>query len=146
MASHKASLLAVAAFALTLLPAQSAFAHPVYHHKAVHHVAGHKVMHRKAASSKVSPAELAKGLKLIHQNDCLTCHTFKMSEPKRLGPSYQAVARKYKGNLSVVPRLAKKVRTGGSGVWGSMPMTPHPQLSKADRTAMVTWIIVRGNK
>lgn len=109
MAFHKASLVAAAAMALAVLPAQSAFA--------------------------------ADGLALIKKSDCTICHTFKDSEPKKLGPSYQAVAKKYKGDKKVAPTLADKVIKGGSGVWGPVAMTPHPQLAKADVVAMVTWIL-----
>ncbi|MGI8950248.1 MAG: c-type cytochrome [Chitinophagaceae bacterium] len=84
-----------------------------------------------------------KGLALIAQSDCLTCH--KISE-KLTGPAYQDVANKYAGVDTAVTYLAHKVIAGGSGVWGTIPMTPHPQLSEADAEQMVKYILLLKTK
>lgn len=80
-----------------------------------------------------------KGLALIGQSDCLTCH--KPLE-KLIGPSYKDVAIKYAGSDTAVAYLAKKVIEGGKGVWGEVPMTPHPQLSQADAEQMVKYVLL----
>jgi len=80
-----------------------------------------------------------KGLALIAGSDCLTCH--KTSE-KLIGPAYKDVAAKYEATESNIKMLAGKVISGGSGVWGAIPMTPHPQLKEEDAIAMVKYIML----
>lgn len=91
-----------------------------------------------AAAAPKNP-EVEKGLALVGKNDCFSCH--KISETA-VGPAYQLVAQKYAGASSdVVDTLAEKVIKGGSGHWGTVPMTPHPNLSKDDAKAMVTYVL-----
>jgi len=80
-----------------------------------------------------------KGLALIGQSDCLTCH--KVSE-KVVGPSYQEVADRYAGQPGAEDSLANKIIHGGAGNWGQVPMTPHPNLSHDDAVAMVKYILL----
>ena len=80
-----------------------------------------------------------KGLALIAGSDCLTCH--KTSE-KNIGPSYKDVAAKYDNTEENVKMLASKIIKGGSGNWGAIPMTPHPQLKEEDVEAMVKYIFL----
>ena len=70
---------------------------------------------------------------------CMACH---MVDKKLVGPSYQQVAAKYKGQ-EVAAKLAEKVRTGGKGVFGPIPMSPNgpDKISDADLTAAVEWIL-----
>lgn len=79
-----------------------------------------------------------KGLALVGQSDCFTCH--KVNEAST-GPAYQAVADKYANTPEIIDQLSDKVIKGGSGNWGVVPMTPHPQLSKEDAVAMVKYIL-----
>ncbi|MBG9375387.1 cytochrome c class I [Panacibacter sp. DH6] len=79
------------------------------------------------------------GLALIGKSDCLTCH--KATE-KLIGPAYKEVAQKYAGVDTAVAYLSKKVIEGGSGVWGSVPMTAHPQISQADAEQMVKYVLL----
>ena len=80
-----------------------------------------------------------KGLALIAGSDCLTCH--KTSE-KNIGPSYKEVAAKYDNTEENVKMLAGKVIKGGSGNWGAIPMTPHPQLKQEDVEQMIKYIFL----
>lgn len=82
--------------------------------------------------------ENQKGLELIGANDCTTCH--KISE-KNIGPAYTDVAAKYEPTQANIDTLVGKIINGGSGVWGTVPMTPHPSLSKEDATEMVKYIL-----
>ncbi|HYK45317.1 MAG TPA: c-type cytochrome [Parafilimonas sp.] len=84
-----------------------------------------------------------KGVQLIASNDCLTCH--KVDE-KLTGPPYRDVANKYENTDANVKMLAEKVIKGGSGNWGTVPMTPHAALSEADAEAMVKYILLLRNK
>ncbi|MCX6331967.1 MAG: c-type cytochrome [Bacteroidetes bacterium] len=80
-----------------------------------------------------------KGLALVAGSDCLTCH--KTSE-KLIGPAYKDVAAKYEATESNIKMLASKVIKGGSGVWGAIPMTPHPQIKVEDAEAMVKYVLL----
>ncbi|HMO32774.1 MAG TPA: c-type cytochrome [Lacibacter sp.] len=77
------------------------------------------------------------GLALVVKNDCLTCH---LVEEKNVGPAYRDIAAKYEPTAENITRLAGKIRKGGSGVWGEVPMTPHPQVSQEDAETMVKYI------
>lgn len=79
-----------------------------------------------------------KGLELIAASDCTTCH--KISD-KNIGPSYVEVAKKYDNTNENIAYLVKKIIDGGQGVWGEIPMTPHPDVSEADATEMVKYIM-----
>ena len=84
-----------------------------------------------------------KGLELIGKSDCLTCH--KINE-KSTGPAYSDVAAKYAPAAdTTIQRLAGKIIKGGAGVWGAIPMTPHPQVPQADAEQMVKYILLLKN-
>lgn len=71
---------------------------------------------------------------------CMACHTV---DKKVVGPAYKDVAAKYKGHADAVALLTDKVRKGGSGVWGPIPMPPNPadKISDADLKAVVEWVL-----
>ncbi|MBL4676892.1 MAG: c-type cytochrome [Mucilaginibacter sp.] len=77
-----------------------------------------------------------KGEELMAAADCNTCHN---AESKVIGPALVDIAKKYKE--SDVETLAKKVIAGGSGNWGTVPMTAHPDLSLDDAKEMVKYIL-----
>lgn len=80
----------------------------------------------------------SKGAVLINQNDCRSCH---LNDRKSVGPSYQDVAARYKGKPAEQKKIAGKIITGGTGVWGDHAMSAHPQLSEADAELMVKYIM-----
>ena len=95
---------------------------------------------KEAASNDITQnPDYQKGLELVSSSDCFTCH--KITE-KLVGPAYQDVANKYAGNDTAVTYLAHKVIKGGSGVWGNVAMTPHPQLSLDSAEQMVKYILL----
>ena len=75
---------------------------------------------------------------LAKKYNCLACHSV---DKKLVGPSYQDVAAKYKGQADAADKLAAKVKAGGVGVWGQVPMPPNPTVPDADLKALVTWIL-----
>jgi len=75
---------------------------------------------------------------LTKKYNCVACHA---EGSRKVGPSYKDVAAKYAGKSDAVDYLAKKIRSGGAGVWGSMPMPPHPQVPEADARAMATYVL-----
>jgi cytochrome c len=83
--------------------------------------------------------DYSKGMKLIADSDCLTCH--KIAE-KSIGPAYQDVAAKYEDTDDNIEMLAGKIIKGGSGNWGAIPMTAHANLSEEDAEAMVKYILL----
>lgn len=85
-------------------------------------------------SAKTQP----KGLQLMETSDCMACHK---KEGSSIGPSYRAIASRYKENPAALETLTKKVIAGGSGVWGETAMAGHPQLSTRDASEMVQYIL-----
>jgi cytochrome c len=75
---------------------------------------------------------------MMKKDGCSACHSV---EKKIVGPSYTEVAAKYKGDKDAVAKLSKKVKEGGSGVWGPIPMPPNAAVSNADIAVLVTWIL-----
>jgi cytochrome c len=84
-----------------------------------------------------------KGLEMIGALDCTTCH--KISE-KNIGPAYTDVAKKYEASEANIDMLAQKVIKGGSGNWGTVPMTPHPAVSVDSAKEMVRYILSLKNQ
>jgi cytochrome c len=78
------------------------------------------------------------GFALMEKSDCKSCHALK---DKSVGPSYWAIAERYKQERKTVKKLAAKVISGGSGVWGEHAMSAHPQLSTAQAAQMVSYIL-----
>ncbi|MCP9763653.1 ThuA domain-containing protein [Lacihabitans soyangensis] len=88
-------------------------------------------------------AAFAKGKKLIEASDCMACHK---KDSKSIGPSYRDVSVKYKGDSKALETLTKKILSGGSGVWGETAMAAHPQISTADASEMVKYILNISNE
>ena len=78
------------------------------------------------------------GEDMLKKNGCTACHSI---DKKVVGPSYMDVAAKYKGDAGAAAKLADKVKKGGSGVWGPVPMPPNAQVSDADIKSMITYIL-----
>jgi cytochrome c len=97
----------------------------------------------KDNASAASTAANDKGLEMIGASDCTTCHRIQESSTGvTTGPAYSQVADKYSPAAdSTIDRLVKKIQTGGSGVWGAVPMTPHPALKEPDIRLMVQYIL-----
>jgi cytochrome c len=96
-----------------------------------------------ATPAPAAPTVSDQGLELIGASDCTTCHRLHKTDPgANIGPYYSQVAAKYAPAAdTTVDRLVKKIISGGNGVWGTVPMTPHPALAPADVKIMVTYIL-----
>jgi cytochrome c len=70
---------------------------------------------------------------------CVACHVVKGA--KTVGPAYIDVAKKYAGQKDAAAKLEEKVKKGGQGVWGQVPMPPNPAVPDADVKALVRWIL-----
>ena len=87
-------------------------------------------------TDKAAGTPANKGEALMANSDCNTCHN---AQSKIIGPALVDIAKKYKE--SDVDMLADKVIKGGSGNWGTVPMTAHPDLPVADAKEMVKYIL-----
>jgi cytochrome c len=95
----------------------------------------------KAAPAKKQVAtkqEIEEGKLLISKSDCMACHNL---DKKVVGPAYMDVAKKYSLTDANVNLLAQKVISGGTGVWGQIPMVPHAALSSSDSKKMVKYVL-----
>ena len=84
-------------------------------------------------------AAMTKGPAALFKNEnCSACHA---PNAKLVGPSIADIAAKYKGQSGAQEKLMAKVKNGGSGVWGAIPMPPQSQLSDEDRASLVRWVL-----
>ena len=91
-----------------------------------------------AAAVVAAPAQANE--ELAKKNNCLACHQI---DKKSVGPAYKDIAKKYKGQ-DVAAKLAEKVKKGGQGVWGPVPMPPNAAVPDADIKTLVDWILKLG--
>jgi cytochrome c len=99
----------------------------------------------EAAAPEAAPAETAAPaaaggdqLALATTSGCMACHQV---EVKVVGPAYKDVANKYRGDAAALDMLAAKVKAGGVGTWGQIPMPPNVQVSDENIRAIVTWVL-----
>lgn len=93
----------------------------------------------KQVASVTDNPDYEKGLNLAGKSGCFTCHKLREAS---IGPAYGLVAAKYENNQENQEMLAAKVIAGGKGVWGQIPMIPHPKLSKEDAIAIVKYVLL----
>ena len=84
------------------------------------------------------PAVAADELALAQKSGCTACHAV---DKKIVGPAYKDVAAKYKNDKTAHTKLEEKVKKGGVGVWGQVPMPPNTQVSDADIKKLVGWVL-----
>lgn len=75
---------------------------------------------------------------MLKKYNCVACHA---DERKMVGPSYKEIAARYSADARAAEKLAKKIKDGGAGAWGQMPMPPHPQLSDADALTLARYVL-----
>ena len=95
-------------------------------------------VHAQYLSNGPGASPVDQGQQLIAAGDCLSCHQVNR---KSIGPAYRDVARKDLADSTASARLSKKIREGGSGVWGPVAMPAHPALSGAQAAAMVAYVM-----
>lgn len=92
-----------------------------------------------AAEAEAAPAQ-DPVQRLLADNACLGCHGV---DQKIVGPSFKEVASRYAGDAAAKAKLAAKIRTGGAGNWGNVPMPPHAALTDAQLAALTDWVLAR---
>lgn len=85
--------------------------------------------------------DLQSGQAMMQKYGCAACHA--VDKPV-VGPAYSQVAAKYRGDNTAATKLEQKVKAGGSGVWGAVPMPPNATVPDADIKALVSWILTLG--
>jgi len=90
------------------------------------------------AAKAGAPLDMASGAAMMQKYGCAACHAV---DKKILGPAYQDVAAKYKGDKDAAAKLVQKVKSGGAGVWGQVPMPPNAAVPDEDVKALVSWIL-----
>ena len=88
--------------------------------------------------SASATADDAKASALAKQSACLGCHAI---DKKIVGPSFQAIAKKYANDPGAIVFLKNKIIKGGSGSWGVVPMPANAQVSDAEAKKLVSWIM-----
>lgn len=78
--------------------------------------------------------------RLLANNACNGCHALTQ---KIVGPSFRDIATRYASESGAGARLAAKIKAGGAGNWGAIPMPPHPALTDADLSQLVGWILTQ---
>jgi len=90
------------------------------------------------ATKAGAPLDLASGQAMMQKDGCAACHAV---DKTIVGPAYNQVAAKYRGDKTAAAKLEQKVKTGGAGVWGPVPMPPNTAVPDADIKALVSWIL-----
>lgn len=91
------------------------------------------------ASSMISIAGSALASpEMVRKYNCTACHA---EDKKKYGPTYKQVALKYADESGAAEKLAKKIQTGGAGVWGNTPMPPQPRVTDEDALAIAQYIL-----
>ena len=85
-----------------------------------------------AAAPALANEELAK------KNSCTACHAV---DKKIVGPAFKDVAAKYKGDAKAEAMLVEKVKKGGVGTWGQVPMPPNSAVKDEDIKTLVKWVL-----
>ena len=96
-----------------------------------------------AASSAASAALDDKAAQqIMSKANCAVCHAI---DKKSVGPAYREVAKKRKADMDAAAMLATKVREGGSGAYGQIPMPPNPKekISDDEIKQLVEWILTK---
>lgn len=99
-----------------------------------------------ALAQQAQAIDAAQAKAIMQKSDCATCHAI---DKRVVGPAYQEVAQKYKGDSTAPEKLFAKVRAGGSGSFGlvgphgeiRMPANPRDKISDADLKKLIAWIL-----
>ena len=85
-------------------------------------------------------AAFADEAEMARAKKCMSCHAL---DQKLVGPAYKSVAAKYANDAGAEARLAKKIREGGAGVWGVVPMPANPEVNAAEAQRLAHWVLMQ---
>lgn len=75
---------------------------------------------------------------LVVKKNCLACHQL---DKRKYGPNFKEIAARYADQKNAADVLARKIRRGGTGVWGIDVMPPQPQVSAAEARALASYVL-----
>jgi cytochrome c len=75
---------------------------------------------------------------LLQKKNCFACHSI---DKRKYGPNFNEIAAKYADDKNALKKLAKKIKGGGTGVWGADQMPPQPQVSAADAQVLAKYVL-----
>lgn len=90
------------------------------------------------AAGAAHAVDEAAAVELSKNNGCMSCHSAK---EKIVGPSFSAIAEKYKGDKDAAASLAQSIQNGSKGKWGRIPMPAHPSMNPADIKTLAQWVM-----
>lgn len=90
------------------------------------------------AASGAQALDAAAAKALASKSACLACHAV---DKKMVGPSYKDVAAKHKGQADAVAKVTARIKSGGSGMYGPVPMPAQPNLKDEEAKLLATWIL-----
>lgn len=91
-----------------------------------------------ASGLTLAPGAASANADLAKAKNCLACHAI---DKKLVGPAYKDIAKKYAGDRGAEANLAKKIREGGVGAWGQIPMPSNPQASADEARTLARWVL-----
>ncbi|MDP2109518.1 MAG: c-type cytochrome [Thiobacillus sp.] len=97
-----------------------------------------KLMMTAAAAALLLSGAASASQALAQKNACLACHGV---DKKIVGPAFKEIAKKYAGDKGAHDKLAAKVKAGGKGVWGEIPMPPNPAVKAEEVSKIVDWVL-----
>jgi cytochrome c len=97
-----------------------------------------KLMMTAASAALLLSGAASADQALAQKNACMSCHGV---DKKIVGPAFKEVAAKYAGDKTAHEMLVGKVKTGGKGVWGPIPMPPSPQVKPEDASKIIDWVL-----
>jgi cytochrome c len=97
-----------------------------------------KIFILAAAGLAIAAAPAFASEELARKNACTACHSV---DKKLVGPAYKEVSKKYAGDKAAGAMLVDKVKKGGVGVWGQVPMPPNANVKDEDAKTLVKWIL-----
>ena len=95
-----------------------------------------------AKADPTDSPEFQKGLDLIKNSDCATCHKI---DERLIGPGFREIANKYPNTPETIDTLAHKIIKGGQGNWGSIPMAAHDNLPLEDARSLAKYVLLLKN-
>jgi cytochrome c len=90
------------------------------------------------ASAGAYAVDAAAAKALASKSACLACHA---ADKKLVGPAYKDVAAKHKGQADAEAKVAARIKSGGSGMYGPVPMPPQPNLKDDELKLLAEWVL-----
>lgn len=97
-----------------------------------------KLMMTAASAALLLSGAASADQALAQKNACMSCHGV---DKKIVGPAFKEVAKKYAGDKTAHDKLVAKVKTGGKGVWGQIPMPPNPGVKPEEASKIIDWVL-----